>query len=168
MNADDLKMELERIAARVGDAGNNESLVLRSNVHIELRGPDGELKEVRDEHNLTCTAGKEVLLSVASGKQVKDFAYMAIGNGTTAAAITDTYATMVTPTYYATNPVTPTNPDADHTQFQATWAAGSGTGAVTEAALLDAGATGHMLFHQIFAAVNKGASDTLQITWSIS
>ena len=42
------------------------------------------------------------------------------------------------------------------------------TGAITEAGLLDAGSTGNLLCRQVFSAVNKGASDSLQITWTLN
>jgi hypothetical protein len=50
----------------------------------------------------------------------------------------------------------------------ADWAAGDGTGALTEAGTFDAGAAGNMWMSASFAVINKGASDTLQITWTLT
>ena len=47
------------------------------------------------------------------------------------------------------------------------WAAGDGTNAaITEAGVFNAASTGTMYSRATFTAINKGASDTLQITWT--
>jgi hypothetical protein len=48
------------------------------------------------------------------------------------------------------------------------WAAGDGTGAITEAGTFDASSSGNMWMSTTFSVVNKGASDTLQITWTLT
>ena len=62
-----LRAELERlILERYGpDAARRDSLRLHLNMHFELRGPDGALKEDRWEHNLICTAGKNTILAAS-------------------------------------------------------------------------------------------------------
>jgi hypothetical protein len=50
----------------------------------------------------------------------------------------------------------------------ADYAAGTGTGAITESALLNAASVGTMLNRIVFSVINKGASDTLQVVWSIT
>lgn len=47
------------------------------------------------------------------------------------------------------------------------WAAGDATGALTEAGVFNAAAAGNMWLSTSFAVINKGASDTLQITWTL-
>lgn len=44
--------------------------------------------------------------------------------------------------------------------------AGTGTGALTEAGIYDAGAAGNCLSTTSFTAIPKGAADTLEITWT--
>ena len=47
------------------------------------------------------------------------------------------------------------------------WAAGDGTNsAIAEAGVLNAASTGTLYSRATFTAINKGASDTLQITWT--
>lgn len=46
------------------------------------------------------------------------------------------------------------------------WAAGDGTGAITEAGVMQADNNTTMMLYADFAAVNKGAADTLKITWT--
>lgn len=54
-------------------------------------------------------------------------------------------------------------------QFVANFDAGDATGALTEAGIFNSGTTngGSMLCYTKFDQINKGANDTLQITWRI-
>jgi hypothetical protein len=53
-------------------------------------------------------------------------------------------------------------------EFVATFGAGTGTGAVTEAGVLNAGTGGTMLCRTTFNVVNKGADDTMTVTWTVT
>jgi hypothetical protein len=48
------------------------------------------------------------------------------------------------------------------------WAAGDGTGALTEAGIFDAAAAGNMYVSNSFSVVNKLASDVLSISWTLT
>jgi len=54
--------------------------------------------------------------------------------------------------------------------YKATWAAGDGTGALVEAGIFNSSVTdaGTLLAASTFPVINKGASDTLTITWSVT
>lgn len=52
--------------------------------------------------------------------------------------------------------------------YTANFPAGTGTGAVTEAGILNASSGGTMLCRTVFAVVNKGADDAMSITWQIT
>lgn len=45
---------------------------------------------------------------------------------------------------------------------------GEGTGAVTEAGVFNAATAADMLCRTVFAVVNKAATDTMVITWTIT
>lgn len=64
--------------------------------------------------------------------------------------------------------ITPTNPNSATLQDQYTFAAGTGTGAVTEYGLLDAASSGNLLSHLSASVINKGSGDTLQVTYQLS
>ena len=49
-----------------------------------------------------------------------------------------------------------------------TFAAGTGTGAITEAGIFNASSGGTMLCRTVFSVVNKGASDAMTITWTVT
>lgn len=159
---------IEEILARlrqVEDGMSRESLQLHSNLLLELRGPDGQLKDRRLIHNLVCTAGKNTILKASSAEYLNAYAYIAIGTGTTAPAIGDT----ALQTEVARSPVqTPTNPSATVYEVTYTFPAGTGTGTITEAGLLDAPSAGNIFAHQTFSGVAKAPADTLGITWQIS
>ena len=50
--------------------------------------------------------------------------------------------------------------------YVGTWAAGDGTGAITEAGLMRDDDDTKLMLYADFAVVNKGAADTLTITWT--
>jgi len=52
--------------------------------------------------------------------------------------------------------------------YTATFPAGTGTGALVEAGIFNAGASGTMLCRTTFSVVNKGAADAMSITWTIT
>lgn len=137
------------------------TLKLIENVHLVLRGPDGKVKEERRIKNTVTTAGKngvadQILASPSLGKPT----HMAVGTGsptgTALGAETDR------------NALTSKNRSGAVVTMIGDWAAGDGTGALTEAGLFDAAATGNMWCSQSFSVVNKGASDTLSITWTLT
>jgi phage-related tail protein len=49
-----------------------------------------------------------------------------------------------------------------------TFAAGTATAALTEAGIFDASSGGDMLCRTVFSVVNKGANDSMTITWTIT
>ncbi len=48
------------------------------------------------------------------------------------------------------------------------FSAGEGTGALTEAGIFNASSSGTMLCRTEFNVVNKGASDSMTITWTVT
>ena len=53
-------------------------------------------------------------------------------------------------------------------EYVTTSGAGVATGAVTEAGIFNASSSGTMLCRTVFAVVNKGSGDTLQVTWTVT
>jgi len=46
--------------------------------------------------------------------------------------------------------------------------AGEGTGSITEAGIFNASSSGTLLCRTVFSVVNKGASDSMTITWTVT
>jgi len=90
--------------------------------------------------------------------------HMAIGSGTTGAdAADDTLETEL-----GRVALTSSGALAAVVTYVASFGAGVGTGAVTEAGILNASSAGTLLCRTTFAVVNKGSDDGMTITWAIT
>jgi hypothetical protein len=137
-----------------------EELPIRVNCKIELFGPDGVLKDKREIHNAVHanfknSAADQFLAAPALLKPT----HGAIGTGThtppnSLGAELDV------------NTFTTKTRSTNRLIMVTDWAAGDGTGALTEAAIKD-GAAGNIFASVTFAVVNKLAADTLKITWNV-
>jgi hypothetical protein len=92
--------------------------------------------------------------------------YMAVGTGATAAAAGDT-ALGAEISASRTTLSTATS-SANVVTYATTFGAGVGTGAITEAGIFNASSAGTMLCRTVFSVVNKGASDSMTITWTVT
>jgi len=140
---------------------------LRGRVVIRLLGPDGEEKERREFRNLIVNAGLAWLAGIMSGDETGAQDYCAIGTGTTGPLATDTTLQTEVARVQGTKSRVTTDTTNDTYQCVTTFAAGTGTGAITESGLLDAAAAGDLLCRQTFSVINKGADDSLEVTWKI-
>ena len=118
---------------------------------------------VQEVDNLVVTAGKEFVASRMIGTSSDVMDNMAIGSGSTAAAAGDTTLGSELDRQSATS-----SASGAVVTFAATFGAGNGTGAVTEAALFNAASGGAMLCRTVFPVLNKGAADQMTITWAVS
>lgn len=122
--------------------------------------------------NLTTTAGKAGVASRINGSGGEAaFTYLAIGIGTTAAAIGDTTLQSEITTNggqraAATASRTTTDTTNDTARLVYTWTF-TGSFAVTEAGALNAASVGTLLNRQVFTAVNVVSGDSLQVTVDI-
>ena len=133
---------------------------IKATGHVTVR-LNGEV--VQEIPNLVVTAGKNFIASRMTGTTTA-MSHMAIGSTSTAAAVGDTalggeLGRVALSSSSTTGAVT---------TYSATFPAGTGTGAVVEAGILNAASSGTMLCRTTFAVVNKGANDTLTITWQIT
>ena len=120
-------------------------------------------KVVQETNNLVVTAGKEWVADRMNDANTV-MTHMAVGTGTTAAAAGDT----ALGTQLDRNALTSTTVTGNTIEYACTWAAGDGTGALTEAGIFDASTGGDMLARTVFSVVNKGAADSMTITWTIT
>tara|TARA_R100000951_G_C2644772_1_gene182176 strand:+ start:1688 stop:2113 length:426 start_codon:yes stop_codon:yes gene_type:complete len=137
----------------------NDNLTLTGAVSIAVN--DEVVKEIP---NLVVTAGKDFVASRMKDTTKGAMSHMSIGTGTTAAAAGNT--TLVTE--LDRNALTSTTVTSNAVAYVCTWAAGDGTGAVTEAGLFNASSGGDMLCRTVFSVVNKGSADSMTITWTIT
>lgn len=143
--------------------GFNEGLYFDVNMHIELLGEDGKLKDERFVHNTVTTAGKNgVADQILAAPTLSKMGWMAIGTGTPSATLLGAEVARVAFD-------TKTRSGAVVTVV-ATFAAGTGTGAITEAGTFDVvtANTVNMWMSASFSVINKGAADSLVITWTLT
>lgn len=120
--------------------------------------------------NLITSAGLAGLASRINGSGAEAaFTYIAVGTGTTAANASDTtLETEITDSGLAranaTASRTTTDVSNDTARLQQTFSV-TGTKAVTESGVLNAGASGTLLAREVFSAVNVINGDSLQVTW---
>ena len=136
----------------------NDNLRLTGALTISLNGV-----VVQETNNLVVTAGKNWVADRMNDANTV-MTHMALGTSTTAAAAGQTALVAE----LDRNGLTSTTVSTNTVAYACTWAAGDGTGAITEAGLFDAASSGDMLARTVFSVVNKGASDSITITWTIT
>ena len=141
-----------------------ESVNVKGNLEVILLDETGKQKDYRKVNNLVVAVGKDVIASRLVGNSLAVMSHMAVGASDTAAATSQTALGIelgrvaLDSTTRATNTIT----------YVATFPAGTGTGAITEAGILNAGATGNMLCRTVFGVVTKASGDTVVITWNVT
>ena len=137
----------------------NDGLILKGKLAIALNG-----ETVKEVDNLVVTAGKGFVASRMKDATTTAMTHMAIGTGSTAAAASNT----ALGSQSARTALTSTTVSGADITYVDTFAAGTGTGAITEAGLFNASSSGTMLCRTVFSVVNKGASDSMTITWTVT
>jgi len=151
--------------------GIQEAVKATGCLDIVIRDALGNIKEERHIPNLVVTVGKNWiagrLKDTAGGHTTPvQMSHMAIGSGTGNPADADT-ALGTELGRVALTTAGGTVSSATVT-YAATFAAGTGTGAVTEAGIFNASSAGTMICRTKFDVVNKAASDSLSINWSVT
>ena len=131
---------------------------------VEIKNDKGVVVETREVKNLVVDDGLEFIASRMKDATATAMSHMAIGTGSTAAAAGNT----ALGTEAARQALTSTTVTANAVAYVASFAAGTGTGAITEAGILNAASGGTLLCRTVFSVVNKGASDSMTITWTVT
>ena len=142
----------------------NEQLKMTGHLKIEL---NGEL--VRDLDNLVVTAGKTFVASSmlkTTSNRPAAMTHMGVGTSTQDPAGTDT--ALISQVGSRKAFTTTAASSAAVVTYICAFAAGEGTGALTEAGIFNASSSGTMLCRTEFSVVNKGASDSMTITWTVT
>jgi len=137
----------------------NDGLKLTGKLIIALNG-----RTVQEVDNLVVTAGKGYVASRIKDATATAMSHMAIGSGTNDPAAGDT----TLQTELGRVALTSTTVSAAVVTYVATFGAGTGTGAVTEAGILNASSSGTLLCRTEFSVVNKGSSDSMTVTWTVT
>jgi hypothetical protein len=141
----------------------NDQIKITGQVSIVVTGKDGQIKDSRSIKNLVVTTGKEFIAARMVGTPT-EMSHMALGASNTAAANGDTaLGSELGRVALASDTVS-----GAIVTYTATFPAGTATGAVVEAGVLNASSGGTMLCRTVFPVVNKGVDDAMSVTWAIT
>ena len=137
-------------------------------VTFTLTDEAGKIKEQQD-HNLVVDTGLAYIASRMKDTTSAVMSHMAVGTSTTAEADAQTALLNESARVALTSTTIVTTSVAnDSVQYVATFEPGTGTAALTEAGLFNDPTAGTMLARTVFPVINKGALDTLTITWKVT
>ena len=137
----------------------NEALNLTGHLVISIND-----EVVQDIPNLVVTAGKGYVASRMKDATTTAMSHMAIGTGSTASAAGDTALGSES----ARVAMAATAVSGAVVTYTATFPAGTGTAAITEAILVNAASSGTILARTVFPVINKSASDSCSISWAVT
>lgn len=144
------------------------TVTLKGRYYATLYGPDGEVKDHREGDNVVTTVGKEFLASflksAVAAASTFTCRYIAVGSDATAEAIGNTALGVELGRHTGTVSYT----SGGIFNVTATFAAGSGTGAIAEYGLLSSSTGGTLLSRDTEAVITKGASDTLTVNYTLT
>jgi hypothetical protein len=163
----------------------NDKHSIKGKVKWELRGPDGKLKASGERANIITQTGNEYYAERAAGiaSPPGQVTGMKLGTGTTAVATTGAGAALVTYETGSHAAITggfPTSSAGSGTSIKITWKSSWAAGVATDTALAEAvlvidtladatsNAANTIARVLLSPTINKGASDTLDLTWEHS
>ncbi len=149
------------------DQGFHSELGVKGLAHIQLFGPDGKLKEERFIENTITELMDAHVADQMSDQGEAAIGWMAVGTGSGQTSASTGLAVSLD-----RNALTSTTQgaagDDNDVIYVADWAAGDGTGAITEAGIIRTDANTTLMTYADFGVVNKAAGDTLTVTWTVT
>jgi len=139
-------------------------LTAKGTLGIVLTDQNGNLKQELNVTNLVVDTGLAYIASRMKDATATAMTHMAIGSGTNDPAAGNT----ALQTELGRVALTSTTVTNNSVAYIASFAAGTGTGAVTEAGIFNASSAGTMLCRTEFAVINKAAGDSMTITWTVT
>lgn len=141
----------------------NDNLKAKGALAVVLTKADGSV-ETHELKNLVVDVGLNFIVSRMKDTSAAVMSHMALGAGTVAAAAANT----ALGNELGRVALTSTTVSANTITYVATFPAGTGTGAVTEAGIFNAGTAGTELCRTVFPVVNKQAGDSMTVTWTVT
>ena len=132
---------------------NIDTLKLKGELQVVINKADGSV-ETHDFKNLVVNTGLNFIVSRMKDATATAMTHMELGTGTTAAACADT--TLGAAISGSRTALTSTTVSSNTITYVASFAAGTGTGAVTEAGIFNASSAGTLLCRTVFPVVKIG------------
>jgi len=145
-----------------------DEMGIRGKIHVELFGPDGKLKDERFIKNTFTQLGDAHVADCLSDQGDGTIDYLGIGS-VTGGKTTASTGLEASEARVADDSTTQGVGVADNdVVYVATFAAGVGTAAIVEAGILRDNDNTKLMCYADFAVINKGAADSLVITWTVT
>lgn len=144
----------------------SDSFKLVGSLTAELYKADGSY-EVVHKHNAILNVGFDFIADAIGNASARPavMGYIAVGTGTTAVAVTQT----ALKTQLKAKAATYAHTAGTKTfTFVTTFNKGEATGAITEASVQNAETGGILIDRVVFPVINKGADDTLKMTFTFT
>lgn len=150
---------------------NKEKMKATGQVNVVVRDDNGNVKQEFTVPNLVVDDGLDFIagrMKDTGGSHTipTEMSHMEVGTDNTAAGASDTALGAAVAASRVTLDSTTVTDNA--VAYVATFGAGVGTDALTEAGIFNAASGGTMLCRTVFSVINKGASDSMTITWTIT
>lgn len=143
---------------------HSTALNAKGRLTIQQFDKEGNLIHTEDTTNVVVSDGLDYITERMKDATTTVMSHMAVGSDNTAAAAGDSTLGVelgrvaLTSTTVSSNTIT----------YVGDFPAGTGTGAVVEAGVLNNSTGGDLLCRTVFSVVNKAAADTLKITWTLT
>ena len=136
-------------------------------LQILVKDAEGNVKTEMTVPNLVVNTGLSFISArMKETGRPNEMSHMEVGTSTTAAAAGDT--TLAAAVSGSRVALDSTTVSTNTVQYVASFPAGTGTGALTEAGIFNASSSGTMLCRTVFSVINKAADDSMTITWTIT
>lgn len=146
-------------------------LLVEGKIRFEIFDSEGNLKQIVEKENtFTAVGDAHVADQLAATPNEAKMGWIAIGTGSTPFTTLSTTLTseLDRNALSAGYPEQGSGASDNDVIYKATWPAGDGTGAITEAGIFNSSLGGSMPAASTFPVINKGASDTFTVTWTIT
>ena len=152
---------------------NKDTMKATGKVSVVLKDEQGNVKEEFTVPNLVVDTGLDFIASRMKDATATVMSHMEVGtdgtynSGSTAGvdAADTALSAAVSGSRTALSSTTVTD---NSVAYVCTFGAGTGTGALVEAGIFNAASGGTMLCRTVFSTINKGAADSMTITWTIT
>jgi hypothetical protein len=141
-----------------------DNFKLKGRVDLVLSDERGTVKEIITIPNLVVNTGKNYIAARMVSNANALMSHMAVGNSSTAATLTNSNLISEVSRVTLSDSVLSGN----SVVYSASFPAGTATDGLTEAGIFNDAVSGEMLCRTVFAVVNKGVADTLNVTWTVS
>jgi hypothetical protein len=139
----------------------NDGLKITGAISFTLNG-----EVIQEIPNLVVTTGKNWVAQRMIAASEGVMSHIELGSSSAAEGVGDAVlVNIITGSRKIANTTSSTNT----VSYETTWGTGDGAIAtITEAGIFNAASAGTMLARKVFPEINKGANDTLTITWTIT